>query len=154
MENLDTSNSNELKLVHEIKTAMQTDNEVLEVTSVEDIVKYSSGSVVKLPGFGEGEEFVAILRRPSMLKLMKNGAIPNSLMGKAQELFQNGSKLDTSDENAMKSMFEIMEVIAENTLVKPKYSEILEQGGELTDEQLIAIFSYSQNGVKALENFR
>ena len=40
------------------------------------------------------------------------------------------------------------------SLEEPSFDDIKEAGLELTDEQMMAIFSYSQEGVKALESFR
>lgn len=49
-------------------------------TSIQDLISYSQGQIVKLPDFSEGQPFYARLRRPSMLSLMSNGKIPNSLV--------------------------------------------------------------------------
>ena len=47
-----------------------------------------------------------------------------------------------------------MDKLCEATFVEPSYNEMKEAGIKLTDEQLIFIFDYSQNGVKALDSFR
>ena len=44
--------------------------------------------------------------------------------------------------------------IARAALVKPSFDELEEAGIELTDEQLVAIFQFTQLGVKALDRFR
>ena len=52
----------------------------LNVTSIEELVKASQGTLVELPPFAEGTRFVARLKRPSMLAMIKGGKIPNSLL--------------------------------------------------------------------------
>lgn len=125
---------------------------VLEITSISDLQKYSGGSVVKLPSFGVGQEFVAKLRRPSMLMLMKNGKIPNTLLSKATQLFENSEKL-FSNESSMQEVYDIMEIMCEATFVEPSYKQIKDAGIELTDEQLMFVFNYSQQGVNAIAPF-
>lgn len=129
---------------------------MLQITSIESLKDYSKGALVQLPDFSEGQEFVARLRRPSMLALVKNGSIPNSLLRSANSLFEGGaaSVLMTEDDNAMEQLFSIMDKICEASFVEPSYEAIKEAGIELTDEQMMFIFNYSQNGVKSLDSFR
>lgn len=130
----------------------------LKVTPIEELIKASSGELVELPEFANGIPFVARLRRPSMLSLAKNGKIPNSLLTKANELFSTGvpgvARKGMEDENMMDELFSVIEVICEASFVEPTYNELKENGIELTDDQLMAVFTYTQNGVKSLENFR
>lgn len=125
----------------------------LSITSLEELKQYSSGKVVVLPNFAEGQPFVAKLKRPSLLAMIKAGKIPNSLLKSANELFANGN-IDTNNEEALGDVFGVIDIICEATFVEPKYSEIKEAGVELTDDQYMFIFNYTQNGVKALESFR
>lgn len=135
----------------------------LKITSLEELKKYNNGDIVELPEFGNGQKFIARLKRPSMLSLMKAGKIPNSLLQSANTLFEKGPngmldtnnvKLDSLSESAMAQMFDIMDIICEASFVEPSYKQLKEAGIELTDEQLLFIFSYSQTGVKQLESFR
>ena len=127
----------------------------LKPTSFELLKSYSSGSVVELPSFAEGQPFFARMSRPSMLKLAKNGVIPNSLLTKAADLFSKGSRaMANTDESMLSEFYDIMYAIADASLIEPTMEDIENAGLELTDEQLMAIFNYSQNGVKALEQFR
>lgn len=129
--------------------------EVLSVTSLNDLQKYSEGTVVRLPDFAEGQPFVAKLRRPSMLVLAKSGKIPNALLSTANELFMKGSSgLDVDDPNMMGNFYDTCKVICEAALVEPTMADIEAAGLELSDNQIMAIFSYSQAGIKALEPFR
>lgn len=127
----------------------------VNVTSIEDLKKYANGTVVEMPPFAEGQPFIARLKRPSILGMAKQGKIPNSLLVKANELFlQNGAGLDAEEEDTMKQLYDVLDLIANETLVEPTYEELKSVGLELTDEQMMFLFNYSQQGVKALESFR
>ena len=54
----------------------------------------------------------------------------------------------------LSDVYGICEVIARASLVQPTYDDIQNAGMELSDDQIMAIFNYTQNGVKALESFR
>ena len=125
------------------------------VTSIEELKQYSNGTVAELPCFAEGQPFVARLKRPSLLGMVKQGKIPNTLLVRANELFvQDGTGFDPDEENMMAQMFDVLELMAKETFVEPTYLEIKEAGVDLTDEQMMFIFNYAQKGVKALESFR
>ena len=131
------------------------DKKEMHTTSVSELKKYAKGSIVELPPFADGQPFVARMKRPSMLKLIKEGTIPNTLLVKANELFANTQQaFDPDNEDTMQEVFDIIDIIAEASFVEPTYSEIKESGIDLTDDQLMFIFNYSQRGVKALESFR
>lgn len=125
-----------------------------KITSIDELKKVANGAIVELPPFAEGTTFCAKLKRPSLLNMVKQGKIPNALLVRANELFVQTGGLDPEEENMMEEMFEVIELIANETFVEPTYKEIKEAEIELTDEQLMFIFSYAQQGVKALESFR
>ena len=124
------------------------------ITKLSKLAEYSKGQIVEFPKFGEGQPFVARLRRPSMLSLAKSGKIPNSLLNSATTLFNNDMANADLNETFLKEMYEVMEVICEASFVEPTYKEIVESGVELTDEQMIFVFNYSQRGVQSLNSFR
>jgi hypothetical protein len=127
----------------------------VNVTNIEDLKNYASGTIVEMPPFAEGQPLIARLKRPSILGMAKQGKIPNSLLVKANELFlQNGAGLDAEEEDTMKQLYDVLDLIAKETLVEPTYEDIKSVGLELTDEQMMFLFNYSQQGVKALESFR
>ena len=127
----------------------------VNVTSIEDLKNYANGTVVEMPPFAEGQPLIARLKRPSILGMAKQGKIPNTLLVKANELFlQNGAGLDAEEEDTMKQLYDVLDLIAKETLVEPAYEDIKSVGLELTDEQMMFLFNYSQQGVKALESFR
>lgn len=122
----------------------------LKVTPVIELKEYTDGEIVELPDFSEGRPFVAKLKRPSMLVLMKTGKIPNALLPLASTLFTGVETPETKD-SSLGDMLDVIEILAESTFVSPTWSEIKESGVELTDEQYIFIFNYTQRGIKALK---
>lgn len=127
----------------------------MNITTLADLQSYAAGTIVRFPDFAEGQFFVARVRRPSMLVLAKQGKIPNTLLTAAGELFsKGGAGMDADNENMLSDVYGICEVIARASLVQPTYDEIQQAGMELSDDQIMAIFNYTQNGVKALESFR
>ena len=129
--------------------------ENIKVTSIDQLKIMSGGEIVKLPPFIQGQDFYAKLRRPSMLKLVQSGQIPNSLLRTANMLFSGGvnEELDRDDE-FMKDLFDLIDVLAAAVFVEPSWSELKQAEIELTDEQYMFIFNYTQEGVKQLEPFR
>lgn len=124
-------------------------------TTVSQLLTMSSGEVVELPGFVSDNPIYFKLTQPSMMLLAKIGAIPNSLLNRATELFKKGSRsLDTDDKNVLGDMYDILIAIARSAMVEPTYDSIEEAGIKLTDSQLLAIFNYTQNGVNKLSQFR
>ena len=144
---------NQNKNVNEQK--QKVENKQLTVTSLDELREYAKGTIIKLPDFASGQPFVARLKRPSMLALVKEGKIPNELLTSANEIFKNGTgKFDVQDKDSMKQMFDILEKICEASLIEPTYQQIKDAGITLSDDQLMAIFAYTQQGVKALKSFR
>jgi hypothetical protein len=127
----------------------------LKVTSLADLIKYKDGQVVELPPFGEGQPFVARLCRPSLMSLVKSGKIPNSLMKQATTLFaKGGQSLTGMNGNTLGEMLDIMDVIVEAAMIEPTYSELKENDIKLSDDQIMAIFTYTQQGVDYVKRFR
>lgn len=130
-------------------------SEVMNVTTVSDLHRYAQGTVVRFPDFAGGQPFVARVRRPSMLVLAKSGKIPNSLLNTASELFAKGGKgLDTDDKNMLSNFYDTCKIICEAALLQPTMAEIESAGITLSDDQIMAIFNYTQTGVQALQSFR
>lgn len=130
-------------------------DQVMSITSASDLQSYAAGVAVRFPDFAEGQPFVARVRRPSMLVLAKSGKIPNTLLNAAGELFaKGGGGLDSDNDKMLSDMYDIMHIICEASLIQPTMAEIEGVGLQLSDDQMMAIFNYSQAGVKALESFR
>ena len=135
--------------------AVEVNREQLAITSIEELKQYAQGEIVELPPFAPTQPFVAKLKRPSLLAMAKNGKVPNELLVKTNELFMNdGTAVNASDGNMLKEIFSVIDTIAGEVFVQPTYKEIKEAGIQLTDEQMLFIFNYTQTGVKNLENFR
>ena len=118
------------------------------ILNILDSIKTSQ--VVTLPGWcGDTVEFE--LKRPSILALAAAGAITNPLMKTARKLFYSGISPDGGD---LAEEGRVLLEVAKAALVKPSFDELEEAGIELTDEQLVAIFQFTQLGAKALDRFR
>lgn len=128
--------------------------ENFKITSIADLQNYSNGQIVELPPFAEEQPFVARLGRPSMLKLAKEGCIPNSLLEQANKLFVGNVGTTTVNKKMLIETYEILTIMAKQTLIEPTYDDITKAGLELSDDQLMFLFSYSQRGVDSLKNFR
>ena len=137
-----------------------TDNNVVkksltanDITTIEQLKSYSNGDIVELPSFVNGQKFVARIKRPSLMKLAKSGKIPNSLINKATDLFAKGTNaLVGNDKTTLTEIYDILPCHLPD--VEPTLKDIESAGLDLSDEQMMAIFSYTQEGIKALENFR
>lgn len=125
----------------------------MDLTSLESLQEYARGAIVQLPPFAEGQPFVARLRRPSMMALAKSGKIPNALLSTANSLFIKGG-VDASDDSVMKDVLSVVDVLCVAAFVEPTYEQLQKVGVELTDEQYMFIFNYTQKGIKALQPFR
>ena len=108
-----------------------------------------TSQVVAIPGWC-GDQWECELHRPSILALAAKGAIANPLMKTARRLFYSGVSTDGDLAEEGRVLLEI----ARAALVKPSFDELEAAGIELTDEQLVAIFQYTQLGAKALDRFR
>jgi len=127
----------------------------MNITTLADLQSYAAGTIVRFPDFAEGQPFVARVRRPSLLVLAKQGKIPNTLLATASELFsKGGAGMNTNNEKMLSDVYDIMHIVCEASLIQPTMKDIEDAGLSLSDDQLLAIFNYTQNGVKALESFR
>ena len=129
-----------------------------KVCTLEDLKRVFGGEIVDLPGFSaEMPVFTVRLRRPSFMAMVKNGKIPNELLTEANALFTKGTggmaSSSVDDPKMMQNMFTILDALCEAAFVEPTYEDIRSSGVELTDEQLLAVFNYTQNGVDALKQF-
>lgn len=127
----------------------------MAVTSFSDLKKYAEGTEVSLPGFGKGQPLVARLKRVSLMTLVREGKVPNKLYSAVSKIFNLNDKKELQlTIESLKENVELMEILAKDSLIEPTYEQIQEAGLKLTDDQLLAIFNFSQNGVTELENFR
>jgi hypothetical protein len=113
-----------------------------------DSIKTSQ--TVTIPGWC-GEAVEVELTRPSILALAAAGAITNPLLKTARRIFYAGLSPDGGD---LAEEGRVLLEIAKAALVKPAFHELETAGIALTDEQLVAIFQFTQLGAKALDRFR
>lgn len=127
----------------------------LKVTSMSELLEYRKGALVQLPPFAAGQPFVARLRRPSMMGLMRKGRIPNALLSTAQDLFNGkvGASTKENNDDEIAELLGVLDILCEAMFVEPSFSDLTKAGIELTDEQYTFLFNYSQQGVKAVEPF-
>lgn len=130
----------------------------MQITSLETLKQMKKTDIDELPAFDDGTKFIVELKKPNMMNLITTGKIPNTLLSVAMQMF-NGKTSElanraSEDPKILKEMVGMMHVLAEACLVNPTYSQLKENNIDLTENQLMAILSYSQGGVKALENFR
>lgn len=120
-------------------------------TTLNDLKKYANGAIVEIPPFAEDMPVFVKLKRPSMMSMIADGLIPNQLLSVAETMFMNGA----SDSNIpIKDMREVVVCMCKACMVEPTYQDVIDAGLELTDEQMLFIFNYSQIGVNALRSFR
>ncbi|APF27003.1 hypothetical protein NPD7_37 [Clostridium sporogenes] len=124
----------------------------LKVTNIEDLKKLSQGEVIQLPQFSQGIPFNARVKRVSLLNLVRKGVVPNKLLSAAEELFYG--KQSSKENVDLAQMTNVMYIMAENALVEPSIEDLKSVGLELTDEQIVALFNYTQEGVSELDSFR
>ncbi|WP_061321059.1 hypothetical protein [Clostridium botulinum] len=124
----------------------------LKVTNIEDLKKVAQGEVIQLPQFSQGIPFNARVKRVSLLNLVRKGVVPNKLLSAAEELFYG--KQSSKENVDLAQMTDVMYIMAENALVEPSIEDLKNVGLELTDEQIVALFNYTQEGVSELDSFR
>lgn len=126
----------------------------LIVTSLEDLAKYKQGTLVEFPPFGPDQPFIARIKRPSIMALAKAGKIPNALLDSANRMFFGDNKNQKYDRDALSQVFEVIDILCEAAFIEPKYQDLKEVGIELSDDQYMFLFNFTQKGVNALDSFR
>lgn len=126
----------------------------LEVTSIEALKEMAGAKDIEVPSFVKGETVVFRMKRPSLMSMAAKGKIPNALLSEANKLFVSGETTETMDKDTLKEMHGVFVLMAKEALVSPSYEELEENGIELTDEQLMFIYNFSQRGITQLFPFR
>jgi len=124
----------------------------LQVTNLEQLKQMAEYDILELPRFKQEIPFNVKVKRVSLLNLVRKGVIPNKLLSAAEELFYG--KSSNKGNVDMKTLTDVMFIMAENTLVEPSVKDLEELGLELTDEQIVSLFNYSQKGIEEIESFR
>lgn len=127
----------------------------LKVTSLSELKTYVNGELIELPPFSEGRPFIVKLRRPSLMALARQGKIPNDLLNTATGLFDGKlTKKQSVDQDLLVQLYDVIDILCDASFVEPTFAELKENGIELTDEQMVAVFNYTQKGVRAISPFR
>lgn len=107
--------------------------------------------VIEIDGFSQDERIEVRIKPASILNLYVSGKLPNNLLSTVQDLFnikddnKNVNKV-FDDPEMMKASLKLMDLVCEECLVEPKYSEISDL---LTDNQKGQIMTEAQGNVKA-----
>lgn len=107
--------------------------------------------VIEIDGFSQDERIEVRIKPASILNLYVSGKLPNNLLSTVQGLFnikddnKNVNKV-FDDPEMMKASLKLMDLVCEECLVEPKYSEISDL---LTDNQKGQIMTEAQGNVKA-----
>ncbi|MPQ32442.1 esterase [Clostridium estertheticum] len=123
----------------------------MEITNLEQLKQMAEADILELPRFKKEIPFNVKVKRVSLLNLVRKGVIPNTLLSAAEELFYGKKSSKGVD---LKEMTKVMFIMAENALVEPSIKDLDSVGLEFTDEQIVAIFNYTQEGIKEIEPFR
>lgn len=111
--------------------------------------KEKATRVIQIDGFEPGEKIEVRIKPASILNLMISGKLPNSLLNVVQEVFGDVDEINNklqNDSETMKAAMQLMDLVCEQCLVEPKYSEIAEF---LTDNQKSQIMTEAQGNVTA-----
>lgn len=128
----------------------------MAVTKLEDI-RNQFEQEVDIRGFEEGQFITLKLRHISLLALLSNGTIPNSLMSSAGDLFQKGGDVSEADtasmikETGVAKINELVDMVCENVVIEPAWNDLKPY---MTDDQKMEIFYYAQGGLRQVQKFR
>jgi len=122
----------------------------MEVTNLEQLKAMAECDLLELPRYKENIPFVVKVKRASLLNLIRKGVIPNTLLSAAEELFY-GKKASKGVD--LDQLTNVMFVMAETALVEPSVADLESVGLTLTDEQLVALFNYTQKGLEGIAKF-
>ena len=107
--------------------------------------------IIEIDGFEPGEKIAVRIKPASLLNLMISGKLPNNLLGTVNDLFEQTNKgqsmeLFEQDDNRLKDIMEIIDLVCEQSLVEPTYEEIKDV---ITDTQKMQIMGEAQGNVNA-----
>ncbi len=126
------------------------ENSMKVVSSIEEI-RNKAIRMVDIVGFETGEVITLKLKSLSLMGLVRNGKVPNQLLGTAVELFEGKKAGAGPKENEVSDLAGMIDVLCQNAMVEPTYEDI---GEYLTDDQKMEIFYFTQGGLNSLNSFR
>ena len=122
----------------------------LKVISAREFRKKAT-RIIEIDGFEPSEKIAVRIKPASLLNLMMSGKLPNNLLGTVNELFDQkddtqAMQLFEQDENKIKDIMEIIDLVCEQSLVEPTFEEIKDV---ITDTQKMQIMAEAQGNVTA-----
>lgn len=122
----------------------------LKVISAREFRKKAT-RIIEIDGFEPSEKIAVRIKPASLLNLLMSGKLPNNLLGTVNDLFERTEKdkpmeLFEQDENKIKDIMEIIDLVCEQSLVEPTYEEIKDV---ITDTQKMQIMAEAQGNVNA-----
>lgn len=122
----------------------------LKVISAREFRKKAT-RIIEIDGFEHGEKIAVRIKPASLLNLMMSGKLPNNLLGTVYDLFEQTNKgqsiqIFEQDDNRVKDIMEIIDLVCEQSLVEPTYEEIKDV---ITDTQKMQIMGEAQGNVNA-----
>ncbi len=113
-----------------------------------DEIRAKAIQEIDIPGFTNGEILKIKVQKPRILALAAQGKIPNALMGVAQQMARGKAVPEQAD---ITQIAQMMELFCQVCMVEPTYDELKDI---ITDDQLLAIFSWATGDVQQLSTFR
>ena len=122
----------------------------LKVISAREFRKKAT-RIIEIDGFEPSEKIAVRIKPASLLNLLMSGKLPNNLLGTVNDLFERTGKdkpmeLFEQDENKIKDIMEIIDLVCEQSLVEPTFEEIKDV---ITDTQKMQIMAEAQGNVNA-----
>lgn len=122
-----------------------------EILNIEELTKMAY-SIIEIPGFGAGDTIKVRVKKPSLMKLLSEGSIPNHLLGVATKMvgIKDEKELNKTAIDESKEIMNMFELYSEVCLVEPTYEEFKEI---MTDQQKEHIFNWAMGDVANAETF-
>lgn len=133
---------------------------MLKETTLEELKQIAEGEVVSVTGFVPNQPFNVRLKRLVLENFISDagGNIPNKLIDKAEEIFENAELNARGDKKlSKKEMKEILDLethLLKAIMVNPTYDQVEENGLKLSTLQRQEILIYGFYNVDKLEPFR
>ena len=123
-----------------------------------DELRAKASKEIDIPGFFDGDEPIKIkVKKPSMMAMMAQGKIPNTLMDAATQLTGENKNKNIKPEDinlnddSLQEIGKLMELYCIACMVEPLYDDIKDI---MTDEQITKIFEFATGGGEKLKSFR
>lgn len=133
---------------------------MLKETTLDELKQIAEGEVVSITGFVPNKPFNVRLKRLVLENFISDagGTIPNKLIDRAEEIFQN-AELNSRGEKKLskREMKEILDLethLLKCVMVNPTYDQVEENGLKLSTLQRQEILIYGFYNVDKLEPFR